>query len=39
MVGKGIKSAGNGQRIVNNSQRLFLVYIICILADMTILNI
>ena len=27
------------QRIVNNSQRLFLVYIICILVDMTILNI
>ena len=27
------------QRIVNNSQMLFLVYIICILVDMTILNI
>ena len=27
------------QRIVNNSQRLYLVYIICILVDMTILNI
>ena len=27
------------QRIVNNSQRLFLVYIICILVDMTIINI
>ena len=34
-----MKSAENGQRIVNNSQRLFLVYIICILVDMTILNI
>ena len=39
MVGKEIKFAENGQRIVNNSQRLFLVYIICILVDMTILNI
>jgi hypothetical protein len=39
MVGKEMKSAENGQRIVNNSQRLFLVYIICILVDMTILNI
>ena len=29
----------NGERIVNNSQRLFLVYVICILVDMTILNI
>ena len=32
-------SRQNGERIVNNSQRLFLVYIICILVDMTILNI
>ena len=29
----------DGERVVNNSQRLFLVYIICILVDMTILNI
>ena len=28
-----------GERLVNNSQRLFLVYLICILVDMTILNI
>ena len=33
------KSSQDGERIVNNSQRLFLVYIICILVDMTILNI
>ena len=32
-------SRQNGERIVNNSQRLFLVYIICTLVDMTILNI
>jgi hypothetical protein len=38
MVAKEMKSTENGQRIVNNSQRLFLVYIICILVDMTILN-
>ena len=29
----------DGERNINNSQRLFLVYIICILVDMTILNI
>ena len=29
----------DGQRVVNNSQRLFLVYLICILVDMTILNV
>ncbi len=29
----------DGERFVNNSQRLFLVYIICILVDMTILNV
>ena len=29
----------DNQSIVNKSQRLFLVYIICILVDMTILNI
>ena len=28
-----------GGRFVNNSQRLFLVYLICILVDMTILNV
>ena len=39
MASKKKKSPENGQRIVNNSQRLFLVYIICILVDMTILNI
>jgi len=33
------KSSQDGERIVNNSQRLFLVYIICILVDMTILNV
>tara|TARA_B100000768_G_scaffold121911_1_gene112871 strand:- start:97 stop:564 length:468 start_codon:yes stop_codon:yes gene_type:complete len=33
------KIPNDNQRIVNNSQRLFLVYIICILVDMTILNI
>ena len=33
------KIPNDKQRIVNNSQRLFLVYIICILVDMTILNI
>jgi len=33
------KLSQDGERIVNNSQRLFLVYIICILVDMTILNI
>ena len=32
-------SSQDGERVVNNSQRLFLVYIICILVDMTILNI
>jgi len=32
-------SSQDGERIVNNSQRLFLVYIICILVDMTILNV
>ena len=39
MLSKEMKSSENGERIVNNSQRLFLVYIICILVDMTILNI
>tara|TARA_B100001142_G_C14235887_1_gene617296 strand:- start:400 stop:873 length:474 start_codon:yes stop_codon:yes gene_type:complete len=29
----------DGGRFVNNSQRLFLVYLICILVDMTILNV
>ena len=29
----------DGERNINNSQRLFLAYIICILVDMTILNI
>ena len=29
----------DGERNINNSQRVFLVYIICILVDMTILNI
>ena len=33
------KITNANQRIVNNAQRLFLVYIICILVDMTILNI
>ena len=28
----------DGERVVNNSQRLFLVYIICIFVDMMILN-
>ncbi len=31
--------SNDGTRVVNNSQRLFLVYLICILVDMTILNV
>ena len=39
MVTKRIHYPKDGERNINNSQRLFLVYIICILVDMTILNI
>ena len=39
MVTKRIQYPKDGERNINNSQRLFLVYIICILVDMTILNI
>ena len=39
MVTKRIQYSKDGERNINNSQRLFLVYIICILVDMTILNI
>ena len=39
MVSKRIQYPKDGERNINNSQRLFLVYIICILVDMTILNI
>jgi hypothetical protein len=39
MVTKRIQYPKDGERNINNYQRLFLVYIICILVDMTILNI
>ena len=39
MASKRNKYLKDGERNINNSQRLFLVYIICILVDMTILNI
>ena len=39
MVTKRIQYPKDGERNINNSQRLFLVCIICILVDMTILNI
>ena len=39
MVTKRTQYPKDGERNINNSQRLFLVYIICILVDMTILNI
>jgi len=39
MASQRKRLSNDGTRVVNNSQRLFLVYLICILVDMTILNV